>query len=94
MPTYINLNTNKYPLHQGDIRLEVDGIEETFVCPEGYAEVQETTPPIITENQYWVEEAPQKVNGIWIKRFRVIDLTEAEIAERNAWMAKEKEEKA
>jgi hypothetical protein len=89
MSTYINLNTKQYPLHQGDIRIEVDGIGDEFVCPEGYAEVQETSPPTITENQRWVEEAPQEVNGVWTKIFRVIDLTEAEITERNAWMAKE-----
>jgi hypothetical protein len=90
MSTYINITTKQYPLHQGDIRLEVDGIGEEFVCPEGYAEVQPSLIPVMTDTQNCVEEAPILLqDGTWIKQFRVFDMTAEEIAARDRWMAEE-----
>jgi hypothetical protein len=91
MSTYINTNTKQYPLHQGDIRLEVDGIGEEFVCPEGYAKVQDVDLPDLTDAQYCVENAPQQVNGVWVKQFSVVQMTPEEVTERDAWMVAEAE---
>jgi hypothetical protein len=89
MSTYININTKQYPLHQGDIRLEVDGIGEEFVCPEGYAIVQPVDMPSVTNTQYCVEDAPVEQDGVWVQQFRVVQMTPEEVAARDAWMAAE-----
>jgi hypothetical protein len=89
MSSYIRLSDSHYPLHQGDIRLEVEGIGQEFVCPEGYELVQETPLPIYTNNQYVAEDAPVKQNGVWVKQFRVVDLTPEKIAQRDAWLAEQ-----
>jgi hypothetical protein len=89
MSSYIRLSDSFYPLHQGDIRLEVDGIAEEFVCPEGYVLVQDTQLPEITNIQYIVEDAPVQQNDVWVKQFRVVDMTADEIALRAAALAEQ-----
>ena len=89
MSSYIRLSDNHYPLHQGDIRLEVEGIGEEFVCPDGYEHVEDALLPIYTHNQYIVEDAPIRQNNVWVKQFRVVDLTNEQIAQRDAWLAEQ-----
>ena len=67
MTTYIKLATLEYPRYQGDIRLEHREIGLDFVCPDTYAEVQETQRPdfnMLVETA--VEIQPTIQNGVWV----------------------------
>ena len=91
MSSYIKLLTLEYPRHEGDIRQEHPEITEdqtgpTFPCPNTYALVVETPMPEITDYQILSEEAPVCVDGVWQRVWSVRDLTEEQIATRQAYL--------
>jgi hypothetical protein len=73
MTTYINLTTNEYPRHVGDIELDPVGIEN-------YAQVTWVNKPDYnTELQRCYEGIPILLNGIWYMTWIVRDVTQEEI---------------
>jgi len=80
MATYINKETNEYPLHEGDIRLIYPNMEDEFILPANFAEVPESDFPAITENQTFAESAPQlNADGSYSRVYLTRDLTEDEL---------------
>ena len=80
MSTYINTDTNEYPLYEGDIRLLYPNIGNDFVLPNGFAEVPDSNLPEITETQVAEETTPKlNANGIYEKVYIIRELTQEEI---------------
>ena len=93
---YLKLSTLEYPFFEGDVRLVHPEITEaqtgdTFPCPDEFVKVVEVAPPTIdiTKNQYFVEEAPQQIDGVWTQVFSVQVYT----AEQLAWIAEQEKER-
>lgn len=90
MAAYIN-PAGEYPRYPGDIQIAHPGWELGDALPEGWIEVQDAEPPVITEGQTWYEEFPTEVDGVYTRTFGVRDLTEEELARVKAPVtAKEK----
>lgn len=84
MTAFIRLSTKKYPLYEGDVRLQVSGIPEhltgnTFPCPDIYAKVEWVDPPEHDDKlQVAYEVQPVEENGVWKMQWAVRDLTQEE----------------
>jgi hypothetical protein len=80
MATYINTETNEYPLYEGDIRLVNPDMGDEFILPSNFAEVPESNLPTITETQTFTETTP-KLNddGSYERVYVIRDLTEEEL---------------
>jgi hypothetical protein len=73
MTAYINLTTNEYPRHVGDIELDPVGIEN-------YAQVTWVNKPDYnTELQRCYEGEPMQINSVWYMTWIVRDATQEEI---------------
>ena len=80
MASYIKLSTKEYPRHEGDIRLEHPEIGELFECPSTYALVLENPePPYDCKTQTCRELQPEFIDGNWVRKFEIINLTNEEI---------------
>jgi len=85
MSVYIKLSTSKYPLYEGDIRLEhpeitEDQTGETFICPDTYALVQYTERPTFDpETHITYQIQPTNIDGVWREVWETRLLTEEEI---------------
>lgn len=85
MTAYIKLSTLEYPRHEGDIRIEHPEISETqtgasFPCPETYAPVQWTSPPVVDLATHAVSQGtPEFVDGIWKATWTTRALTQQEL---------------
>ncbi len=82
MSSYIDTETNAYPLFEGDIKLlcpEVEGI------PERFAEVLESPFPVISETQVF-EETDPVINelGKYERVYIVRELTQEELQSKKA----------
>jgi hypothetical protein len=91
MTVYIKLSTFEYPQHEGDIRREHPDISEeltgdTFPCPDTFALVVQTPMPDTTSTQLAYEAPPVQVNGVWQNVWAIRELTQEEIAARDAVM--------
>jgi len=95
---YIHIESGKYPLYEGDIRLDYPDMGEEFVLPEGYAEVQNTPesekPPVVAGETVRQPNAPQLVDGYWVQSWEVIPIPEDIKDEYNEIKAKDEEELA
>jgi hypothetical protein len=80
MATYINKETNEYPLYEGDIRLLYPDMGNEFILPIDFAEVTENALPTITENQTFAETTPTlNADGSYERVYVIRDLTEEEL---------------
>jgi hypothetical protein len=71
---YIKLETNEYPLFQGDIRLQHPEMGEQFICPNTYTEVYETEPPTdLPEGKALAETYPVQIDGKWVRNYHYIN---------------------
>jgi hypothetical protein len=91
MTAYIKLSTLEYPQHEGDIRREHPDISEeltgdTFPCPNTFAPVVQTAMPDTTSTQLAYEVPPVQVDGVWQNVWAIRELTQEEIAARDALM--------
>lgn len=85
MSTYINKDTNEYPLYEGDIRLLYPDMGVNFVLPNDFAEVPESPLPTITENQTFVEGTPQlNSDGTYERVYVIREWTEEELSNNQA----------
>ena len=85
MSSYIKLSTSEYPRYQGDIRLENPDIGPIFVCPDTYAEVQETQRPDFNMlEETAVEIQPTIQNGVWTQTWLVRPYTQEELDAKKA----------
>tara|TARA_R110002126_G_C10176225_1_gene474432 strand:- start:179 stop:511 length:333 start_codon:yes stop_codon:yes gene_type:complete len=84
MTTFIRLSTKEYPLHEGDVRLQISGIPENltgdeFPCPDIYARVEWVDEPDYNRNSHIAEElAPVQENGVWKMQWAIRELTDDE----------------
>ena len=86
MSAYININTNEYPLHEGDIRLLYPEMGEDFVLPEGFAEVIESLPPEHPITKKAKEIAPLLTENGYTRQWEFVDMTQQEIDRYNEFM--------
>lgn len=78
MAAYINIITREYPFYPGDMELLFPNFDENNVH-EDYAVVLQPDLPEHTDTQRVDEIAPRLVDGVWIKQYAVIDLTQEEL---------------
>jgi hypothetical protein len=76
MTAFINITTLEYPLHVGDLEPAFSGEIENFLIPEGFAIVREVQPPEHGEDQYVAEVAPEEIDGVWVQRFEIREVSE------------------
>ena len=79
MPTYINTNTNEYPLYPEDMRVRFANFDEEAM-PDDYAIAHDVDVPKSTSVQIVEELFPVLNNGTWTRQYVVIDLTAEQIA--------------
>lgn len=81
MATYVNTQTNEYPVHIGDIMLAHPGSDENNL-PSHFEVVEDTPYPDCGEFETVNVTGVEKVNGIWRRVFLVRAMTEEEIQTR------------
>lgn len=81
MYIYINEKENIYPRFPGDIQL----IDPTWnigdPLPENWELVEDTPWPDYEVGQKVEELSPERIDGVWHRKWLVRDLTEAELEE-------------
>jgi len=80
---YIN-SDNEYPRHIGDIHLEHKNYKDGDALPTGWQKVKESERPTAGTDQVSVEDFPENIDGVMTQKWKVRDLTEAELERRNA----------
>lgn len=80
---YINPN-NEYPRHVGDIQIENPEWNYGDPLPSGWLEVVPSEAPIVVDGKVLVEMSPEQVDGVWSQVWALRDLTEEELAFKNA----------
>ena len=94
MNIFINTQSLEYPLYEGDLRLLFSNISEsmtgdTFPCPDGFALVEEVTPPEKnTAEQYVIELSPEFVDGRWRQVWEIRTRTQQELDQISAFFAR------
>jgi len=83
---YIKLNTNQFPLHQGDIILEhpeitEDQIGPDFPCPPDFALVRMTERPVIDRMNQDAFYEPIFENGEWTIKWNIVELSDEQKAQ-------------
>jgi hypothetical protein len=81
MTLYINEETGEYPRHIGDIQSLHPDWKLGQELPSPWVEVVATEPPNTTHPQTSYEIAPEKINGVWVRKFEVYTFTEEELEE-------------
>jgi hypothetical protein len=82
---------NEYPRYPGDIQIVSPEWNVGDTLPAGWIFVNEVPPPSTTANQVFYEGEPVEENGTWYQNWLIRDITEEELAYRNAPItAKEK----
>lgn len=81
---YIDTNTNTYPLYPGDIMLVSPSWQPGDALPNGWFSVEPTEPPTISGTEIYEEATPDLVDGAYIQAWMVRNLTEEELAIRQA----------
>ena len=79
MPTYINTNTNEYPLYPEDMRVRFANFDDEAM-PDGYAIAHDVDVPESTSVQVVEELFPVFNDGTWTRQYVVVDLTAEQIA--------------
>jgi hypothetical protein len=80
---YIDPNGN-YPRYYGDIMSENSDWKLGDALPEGWQLVADTTAPDCTEDETFEDGEPQVIDGVLTRTFIVRQLTEEEVALRQA----------
>jgi hypothetical protein len=81
---YIDTNTNTYPLYPGDVMLVSPTWQLGDELPNGWFAVEPTDPPTISDTQMYQEATPDLVDGVYVQAWTVRNLTEEELAIRQA----------
>ena len=62
-----------YPRHAGDIQaVAPDFIEGESALPDGWVEVLAGEIPALAEGEMFVEIAPKKINGKFVRQFEIV----------------------
>lgn len=77
---YIHIETQQFPLYEGDIRLLYPNMGD-FVLPEGYAEVTIDPQPPMNLEYHAQLMPPVFENGAWVCKWEVTKIPEEEMAE-------------
>jgi len=83
MSVYIN-DLGEYPRYMGDVQLVMPEWQSGDALPIGWSEVVEVLGPSVDETQTYYEVAPIEIDGVWTQQWEVRELTEEELAIRNA----------
>lgn len=78
---YLNINTNDYPRYDGD--LELLGWKLGDPLPEDWVEVIQDPTPVVAEDEIYVIQVPQLVNGVWKATWLIRKMTAEEIELKN-----------
>lgn len=81
MAIYLNIKTNEYPRHDGD--LELIGWKLGDTLPENWVEVSIGDVPSITETQTYIQNFPEKIDGVWTITYTIREMTQEEIDAKN-----------
>lgn len=76
MTVYLNVETNEYPRHDGD--LELLGWKVGDPLPENWVEVSIDPIPEVDENQTYQLQEPQLIDGQWRATWSVRAITDEE----------------
>jgi hypothetical protein len=79
MSDYLNLDTGKFPLHEGDIQLVHPEWTADQPLPSTFAKVEWQDQPELSKNQTALLSSPIEVNGVWTRQWTIHDLTEEEL---------------
>lgn len=79
---YIN-PSGEYPRYPGDVQEEDPAWTTDKPLPNGWHQVEEVQMPTADVDQFVYEDSPQIVNGSYIQRWVVRDLTEQEKLDRD-----------
>lgn len=74
----------EYPRYIGDLQIDHPSWVEGDALPSGWTEVTPTELPTPSDTQRVVEVYPVEEGGVWVQAWELIDLTEEEIARKNA----------
>lgn len=74
----------EYPRYIGDLLLENPSWQEGDELPDGWIEVQESSLPSIGQDEAIEELAPEILDGVYVQKFAVRPLTQAELDAREA----------
>lgn len=75
---FYNTETQEYPRYQGDLQLL--GWEIGNPLPENWVEVENNDPVYNPKTQTFTESLPELIEGKYIRKYQVRDLTPEEIA--------------
>ena len=79
MSDYLNLDTGKFPLHEGDIQLIHPEWTADQPLPSTFAKVEWQDEPELGKNQIALVALPIEVDGVWTRQWAIHDLTEEEL---------------
>lgn len=77
------INNGKWPLYYGDIQLENPEWNLGDPLPPGWQEVKESEIPSATNTQVTYEDEPVEIDGVLYRNWKVRDLSDEEIADRD-----------
>lgn len=84
MTFYINTKTNQWPLYEYDIRTDINNWSDSFVVPDGYAQVIETPSPNYNfETEYLKYTQPIQSSGNFYMQWMVVKYTAEELKKLN-----------
>lgn len=84
---FYNTETKEYPRYQGD--LELLGWNAGEPLPENWVQVEDTMPVFDISTQAITEELPELVDGKYVRKYQVRDLSPEELAANNQEVALE-----
>lgn len=81
----------QYPIWEGDLKLSVnyDETQGEFTPPDGYVTVYDVVPPEspTDQKQILIEGTPELINGNWIRKWIIRDLTPEELEVKTKLLA-------
>jgi len=81
---YLNINTGEYPRFDGD--LENIGWIPGTPLPEGWVSVTIEEFPNLEINQDAILKQPEEIDGVWIAKWEIFNMTEEAIKQRDSFV--------
>lgn len=85
MYIYINEKENLYPRFPGDIQLIDPNWTIDAPLPEGWELVVNVPTPDCEVGQTLEELNPEKIDGVWYRKWKIRNLTEEELEAQRLW---------
>lgn len=84
---FYNIQTQEYPRYQGDLQLL--GWEVGNLLPENWVEVENNDPIYDPKTQIFTELLPELIDGRYIRKYQVRDLSAEELARMKPGLVEE-----